>query len=354
MPQQISSARSAYSVTRNQHTNQKSATDKSANGKSAKGAKSSSQVKDEAKFSNAADNSKEAIETSEAELGKALSTYQSESSDLRKDDASERVSADGKIKAASAKGGINAYKAIDGKTHKDGETNFTGNYAYDLSKYSSYYGDRYKNHEYYGGTNTTIDLGGQFNVEDLKLSVDSNDTYTIEISKDGKNFEELTTVDKNVGDVQGSYKLENFSSRAGDKDYEKSVDFEAKEGRYLRIKSSDGDLYNGIGEVEVFGEAASASKVRDLRKETIGKAVEQLDKLGSTLDKQTSGLGDRIASARDADSSGKFKNQLDRVDAEVQDAAGDVGKKLGAAKESLNDLLENSDKYDDKAFTKEI
>lgn len=111
----------------------------------------------------------------------------------------------------------------------------------------------------------TFDMGGLFLVDDLIISSDNNDSYTVEYSTDNANWLNLTTVSLSFGEVSGG--MDTLSSFVGDGEYVSGLDFpQLGPARYLRIyvdgyegvgPTSVPDVGDGayaLGEVQAFGE----------------------------------------------------------------------------------------------------
>lgn len=101
----------------------------------------------------------------------------------------------------------------------------------------------------------TFDMGGTYNVQDITLSVDNNDSYVVEYSTDGTNWSNLFTVSKQYGDVW--YGMDTFSTDSDNDQYLAALDFAPVEAQYLRIYWAAGDLCYSVGEFQAFGTAIS-------------------------------------------------------------------------------------------------
>ena len=116
----------------------------------------------------------------------------------------------------------------------------------------------------------TFDMGSLFTIDDLKISVDNNDSYTIEHSVDNSTWSNLTNVERGFGPTRNG--MDTFSSILGDAQYESGIDFaQSGAAQYLRIYvagwcnvpngvCSDpvvGDGAYSIGEFQVFGTPSS-------------------------------------------------------------------------------------------------
>ncbi|MCF8069027.1 MAG: PEP-CTERM sorting domain-containing protein [Desulfobacterales bacterium] len=112
----------------------------------------------------------------------------------------------------------------------------------------------------------TFDMGSLFIVDDINISVDNNDSYTIEYSIDNATWSDLTIADLSYGEVGSG--MDTLSSISGNSEYVPELDFaQSGPARYLRIfvdgyqgvgPTSVPDVGDGayaIGEFQVFGEA---------------------------------------------------------------------------------------------------
>ncbi len=106
---------------------------------------------------------------------------------------------------------------------------------------------------YWGGTGAqfTIDYGALFLIEDLVVSVDNNDYYTVEYSTDHSTWSNLFDISKNVGE-QG-YGMDTMSTVAGNTEYIASLDFTTVTAQYLRIFATGGDNSYSVGEIQAYG-----------------------------------------------------------------------------------------------------
>ncbi len=115
----------------------------------------------------------------------------------------------------------------------------------------------------------TFDMGSLFTIDDIKISVDNNDSYTIELSADNSTWSNLTTVERGFGNIGGG--MDTFSSILGDAQYESGIDFaQSGAAQYIRIyvdgwcnvpngvcsEPKVGDGAYAIGEFQAFGDTA--------------------------------------------------------------------------------------------------
>lgn len=93
----------------------------------------------------------------------------------------------------------------------------------------------------------TFDMGSLFSVDDIIISADNNDSYTIESSMDNTNWLSLTTVDLSYGEVGAG--MDTLSSISGHSEYVSGLDFaQSDPARYLRIYV---DGYQGVGATSI-------------------------------------------------------------------------------------------------------
>jgi hypothetical protein len=113
-----------------------------------------------------------------------------------------------------------------------------------------------------GATTFTLDFGSLYNIDDVLLSVDNNDSYAIKWSSDLHSWTKLFTIRKKHGEVR--WGMDIMSSVSNGKEYVAAIDFTSVQARYLRIKAFGGDHKYSIGEVQAFG-----SKVADVPEPSI-------------------------------------------------------------------------------------
>jgi len=101
----------------------------------------------------------------------------------------------------------------------------------------------------------TVDLGRKYIIEDIVLSVDNNDDYTIEGSGNNTDWIPLMKVNRQYGEIR--WGMETLSTIAGDPEYVSGIDFTPVEARYLRIFATGGDDKYAVGEIMAYGYAAA-------------------------------------------------------------------------------------------------
>ena len=107
-------------------------------------------------------------------------------------------------------------------------------------------------------TSFTFDLGATYSLEDLRVSLDNNDTYAISYSLDGLSWESLIDITNSMGEI--GWGMDTFSTDSSNAEYVAAIDFGAVEAQYLSIAAIGGDNSYSIGEFEVYGSAISTSQ----------------------------------------------------------------------------------------------
>ena len=98
----------------------------------------------------------------------------------------------------------------------------------------------------------TVDLGALYQLDDIVVSVDNNDTYLIEYSSDNTSFSTLFSIPSSIGEIASG--MDTMSTISGDSEYESSLDFSSVQSvRYLRISATGGDDKYAVGELQAYG-----------------------------------------------------------------------------------------------------
>jgi len=107
----------------------------------------------------------------------------------------------------------------------------------------------------------TFDMGKLYDVKDVMVSLDNNDTYRIEYSVDNSSWSSLFTVSKSYGEV--GWGMDTFSTNKKNVEYHSGIDFNTVTARYLRIYADHApgasDGFFAIGEFQAFGTATPAA-----------------------------------------------------------------------------------------------
>lgn len=107
------------------------------------------------------------------------------------------------------------------------------------------------------GTTITFDLGMDYLVRDIALSVDNNDSYLVQASTDGVNWSPL--FDVAIGDGEIGWGMDTMTSDALMSAYVPSLEFAATTARFLSIAAMGGDDSYSVGEFQVFGDEIGGS-----------------------------------------------------------------------------------------------
>lgn len=98
-------------------------------------------------------------------------------------------------------------------------------------------------------TNFVINIGNGRELVDLRLQVDSDDTYKVEVSEDGTNWTLLLTIKPEYGTVQKG--MDTFCTNAEDPEYVKEIDFEPLRCTMIRLSAEGGNGEFAISEVRI-------------------------------------------------------------------------------------------------------
>jgi len=101
----------------------------------------------------------------------------------------------------------------------------------------------------------TLDFGDLYNLNDVLVSVDNNDSYEITWSDDLASWSNLFTINSSYGEV--TWGMDTFSTDILHSEYIADIDFTTVQARYLRIKAINGDFGISIGEFQAFGNKVS-------------------------------------------------------------------------------------------------
>lgn len=98
----------------------------------------------------------------------------------------------------------------------------------------------------------TFSFGDLYRVDDVRLSVDNNDSYLLEYSLDNLSWTTLFAVAWHYGEV--FWGMDTMSTHGGDLEYVSQLDFAPVEARFARIMATGGDNLYAVGEVAFSGE----------------------------------------------------------------------------------------------------
>lgn len=98
-----------------------------------------------------------------------------------------------------------------------------------------------------------------FNIEDILLSVDNNDNYSVEYSLDNSTWTNLFSISSSYGEI--GWGMDTMSTLSGNPEYIAALDFAPVQAQFLRIFATGGDNLYSVGEFQAFGSAVSAVPV---------------------------------------------------------------------------------------------
>lgn len=102
----------------------------------------------------------------------------------------------------------------------------------------------------------TIDLGSTYNVDDVLVSVDNNDSYAIDWSADSLSWSSLFAI--SVGDGEITFGMDTMSTDITNVEYISALDFASVQAQYIRIHATGGDGSYAVGELQVFGSSVGS------------------------------------------------------------------------------------------------
>lgn len=102
-----------------------------------------------------------------------------------------------------------------------------------------------------------LDLGAIYNLSDILVSVDNNDTYNITFSETFGSWSPLVTILPSYGEI--GWGMDTMSSDSGNPEYVSGIDFSPVNARYVKIEATGSDYYYALGEVQLFGSATQNS-----------------------------------------------------------------------------------------------
>jgi hypothetical protein len=89
----------------------------------------------------------------------------------------------------------------------------------------------------------TLDFGSTYNLDDMLIQVDNNDSYGIQYSINGSNWNDLFSILSSAGNV--SYGMDTFTQA--------DITFTPVDARYVRVFATSGDNAYAISEIQAFG-----------------------------------------------------------------------------------------------------
>jgi len=100
----------------------------------------------------------------------------------------------------------------------------------------------------------TLDFGDLYNLDNVLLSLDNNDSYDITWSTDQQLWSTLFSITPSDGEVTARRGgMDTMSTDITHNEYIAAFDFSSVQARYLRIQATGGDNSYSIGEFQAFG-----------------------------------------------------------------------------------------------------
>lgn len=96
-----------------------------------------------------------------------------------------------------------------------------------------------------------IDLGKVWEVREIKLQVDHDDTYHIEYSGNGERFYYLLDIPPGLGETAEG--MDTISTQVNTPEFVEGIRFHPREARYIKIYASGGDGVFALSELFVYG-----------------------------------------------------------------------------------------------------
>jgi hypothetical protein len=99
--------------------------------------------------------------------------------------------------------------------------------------------------------NFVVDLGGQYQVQDILVQVDNNDNYKVDYSTNNVTYTNLFTISSGYGEV--GWGMDTMSTVSGNSEYISQIDFSTVTARYLKIYATNGDNCYSVSELQAYG-----------------------------------------------------------------------------------------------------
>jgi hypothetical protein len=92
-------------------------------------------------------------------------------------------------------------------------------------------------------------LDASYLLTGLRVSLDNNDSYRIDTSLDGSDWESLTSVAANAGEI--GFGMDTFTTDPADSEYLAALAFAPTSAWYVRILATGGDNQYAVGELQL-------------------------------------------------------------------------------------------------------
>jgi hypothetical protein len=98
-------------------------------------------------------------------------------------------------------------------------------------------------------TEFVLDLGKETEITELLVEIDHNDTYLIQTSMNGIDYQTLMTIKPEYGEAFAG--MDIMSSNAAHPDYIKELAFKPVKAKYLKLRASEGDDFYSAAEISI-------------------------------------------------------------------------------------------------------
>jgi hypothetical protein len=109
------------------------------------------------------------------------------------------------------------------------------------------------------GNSFVFDLGDLYSIQDMLLSVDNNDKYSVYWSVDANSWNNLFTIEIAHGEVRGG--MDTMSTDSTHGEYVSGIDFNSVNARYINFLANDGDDKYSLSEIMFYGSRVQTSTV---------------------------------------------------------------------------------------------
>lgn len=104
------------------------------------------------------------------------------------------------------------------------------------------------------GKDLTLTFDQEYELHEVLVSVDNNDSYRVFVSRDNSSWNALFTIWSGDGEIGSG--MDTMSSKFGHAEYEEGIDFAPTLARYARIQAIGGDNSYAVAELSFQGTPA--------------------------------------------------------------------------------------------------
>lgn len=129
-------------------------------------------------------------------------------------------------------------------------------------------------------TEFVFDLGKETEIKELLLQVDDNDTYLVQTSLNGIDYQTLITIKPEHGEIVGG--MDIMSSDAASPDFIKDLDFKPVKAKFIKLKASEGDDMYSAAEICI--NHAEVTMIQNPEEKAVEPAIEEPAAAGAPAD----------------------------------------------------------------------